>query len=167
MGPTFDKEPSVDSMPAFGVVDIEVLRRQSGLDFLRGIVDGRLPSPPIAEVLGFKLIRADPGEAVFEAVPAARHYNPIGSVHGGFAATLLDSCMACAVQTTLPVGQGYTSLELKVHFVRALTDAVGPIRAEGRVVHAGRRQGTAEGYLRDAEGKLYAHGTTTCMIFSI
>lgn len=153
--------------PTFGVVDLDVLRQQSGLDLLRGIIDGRFPAAPIAQVLGFRLTRADPGEVTFEATPEFRHYNPIGTVHGGFAATLLDSCMACAVQTTLPAGQGYTSLEIKVNFVRALTEAVGPIRAEGRVVHTGRRQGTAEGYLRDNNGKLYAHGTTTCMIFPI
>lgn len=152
---------------SFGVIDPDVLRQLSGLDFLRGIIDGRFPGPPISELLGFRIVRADPGEVAFATTPAFHHYNPIGTVHGGFIATLLDSCMACAVQTTLPAGQGYTSLELKVNFVRALTEASGPMLAEGRVVHAGRRQGTAEGYLRDADGKLYAHGTTTCMIFPI
>lgn len=151
----------------FDVVDTEVLRQHSGLDFLRGIIDGRFPAPPISQLMGFWITRADPGEVVFETTPKFHHYNPIGTVHGGFMATLLDSCMACAVQTTLPVGQGYTSLELKVNFVRPLTEATGPVRAEGKVVHAGRRQGTAEGYLRDAKDKLYAHGTTTCMIFPL
>lgn len=153
--------------PNYGVADIDVLRQLSGLDFLRGIIEGRLPAAPISQLIGFRITRADPGEVTFESTPEFRHYNPIGSVHGGYMATLLDSCMACAVQTTLPAGRGYTSLELKVNFVKALTEASGPIRAEGRVVHAGRRQGTAEGYLRDEKGRLYAHGTTTCMIFPI
>jgi uncharacterized protein (TIGR00369 family) len=97
--------------------------------------------------------------------PQHRHYNPIGSVHGGFHATLLDSCVACAVQTTLEAGQGYTTIELKVNYIRALTDRVGPVRAEGKVIHAGKQIGTAEGKLVDADGKLYAHATTTCLIF--
>jgi uncharacterized protein (TIGR00369 family) len=153
--------------PYHGVVDREVLRQQSGLDFLRGIIDGRFPAAPIAALIGFRLTRADPGLVTFESTPEFRHYNPIGTVHGGFMATLLDSCMACAVQTTLAPGQGYTSLEIKVNFVRALTEAAGPLRAIGKVLHAGRRQGTAEGSLLDAQDKLYAHGTTTCMIFPI
>ncbi len=102
---------------------------------------------------------------MFAGVPGYRHYNPIGAVHGGYAATLLDSALGCAVHSSLQRGEGYTTLELKLNMVRALTKDTGRITAEGRLLHRGRTVATAEGYLRDAEGKLYAHGTTTCMIF--
>lgn len=148
-----------------GVVAPEVLLSYDGLSFLKALIAGELPMPPIAETLGFALTEAEPGRAVFTGTPAYRHYNPIGTVHAGFAATLLDSAVACAVQTTLAKGEVYTTLELKLNLVRALTDKVGPVRAEGRVVHRGRQVATAEGYLKDAAGKLYAHANTTCMIF--
>lgn len=151
----------------FGVPPIETLRSMCGLDFLAAIAAGRLPSPPIAQTLDFRLLKVERGMALFEGRPGRAFYNPIGSVHGGYAATLLDSCMACAVHTTLPAGQGYTTLEIKVNLVRAITEATGPVRAEGRVIHAGRTTGTAEGRLTDAAGKLYAHGTTTCAIFAL
>jgi uncharacterized protein (TIGR00369 family) len=150
-----------------GVAPLETMKSMSGLEFLRRIADGRLPTPPIAALLGFGLAEVSEGYARFEMTPEFRHYNPIGVVHGGLAATLLDSCMGCAVQTHLPAGTGYTTLEIKVNFVRAVTDQTGPIRAEARTLHIGRRAGTAEGKLIDAKGTLYAHGTTTCMIFQI
>jgi uncharacterized protein (TIGR00369 family) len=150
-----------------GVAPLETLKSISGLEFLRRIADGRLPTPPIAALLGFHLAEVSEGYARFEMTPEFRHYNPIGVVHGGLAATLLDSCMGCAVQTHLPAGTGYTTLEIKVNFVRAVTDQTGPIRAEARTLHIGRRAGTAEGKLIDGNGTLYAHGTTTCMIFQI
>jgi len=152
---------------SIGVVDLETLKREGGLDFLNGIITGRHPAPPIAETLGFHLVEVVAGRAVFESTPARRHYNPIGTVHGGYAATLLDSCMGCAVHSTLGQGQGYTTLEFKVHLVKAITDATGPVRAEGRVLSTGRRAATAEGHLTDATGKLLAHATTTCLIFSL
>lgn len=152
---------------AFGVPPAETLRSMSGLAFLEAIAAGRLPSPPIAEVLQFRLVAVEAGRAVFEGRPGKAFYNPIGSVHGGYAATLLDSCMACAVHTTLPQGQGYATLEIKVNLVRAITEATGPVRAEGRILHAGRSTATAEGKLVDAAGKLYGHGTTTCAIFAL
>lgn len=148
-----------------GVVTPDVLLSYDGLSFLRALIAGELPAPPIAETLGFSLAEAEPGRAVFIGTPSFRHYNPIGTVHAGFAATLLDSCVACAVQTTLAKGEAYTTLELKLNLVRALTEKVGPVRAEGRVVHRGRQVATAEGYLKDGDGKLYAHATTTCIIF--
>jgi uncharacterized protein (TIGR00369 family) len=150
-----------------GVAPLEAMKSVSGLEFLRRIADGRLPTPPIAALLGFRLAEVSEGYARFEMTPEFRHYNPIGVVHGGLAATLLDSCMGCAVQTHLPAGTGYTTLEIKINFVRALTDQTGPIRAEARTLHVGRRASTAEGKLIDAKGTLYAHGTTTCMIFQI
>jgi uncharacterized protein (TIGR00369 family) len=149
----------------FGVVPADVLLSQSGLDFLRGVVDGRLPAPPIAETLGFQLVAVEKGRAIFEGTPQHRHYNPIGVVHGGFAMTLLDSALGCSIHTTLDKGDAYTTLEIKVNLVRPLTKDTGVIRAEGRILHRGRTLATAEGEIKDAGGKLYAHATTTCMIF--
>jgi len=139
----------------------------SGLEFLRAIAAGQLPGPPIAHTLGFTLSEVSEGLAVFTVEPKEFHYNPIGVVHGGLAATLLDSCMACAIQTTLPRGRAYTTLEIKVNMVRAITSTTGPLRCEGRVIHTGKQVGTAEGRITDAQGRLYAHGTTTCMVFEV
>lgn len=150
-----------------GVLSLENLRECSGLELFQKMIAGELPRPPISDTLGFLLVEAEKGRVVFQGKPQHRHYNPIGSVHGGFHATLLDSCVACAVQTTLEAGQGYTTIELKINYIRALTDRVGPVRAEGKVIHAGKQIGTAEGKLYDADGKLYAHATTTCLIFSV
>jgi uncharacterized protein (TIGR00369 family) len=150
-----------------GVPSLDILKSVDGIDFLRSIADGRLPQPPITETLGFRLVEVAPGFALFTMTPALRHYNPIAVVHGGVAATLLDSCMSCAVQTHLKAGTGYTTLETKVNFVRAITEHTGPIRAEGRTLHVGRRAGTAEGRIIDAKGTLLAHGTTTCLIFPL
>lgn len=149
----------------FGVVPPEVLRGMAGLDVLRAVAEGRLPGAPIAGLIGFRLVEAAPGRAVFEGTPGERHLNPMGGVHGGYAATLLDSCMGCAVHTMLAAGQSYTTLELKVSYVRGMTAATGPVRAEGSVLNAGRRAAFAEGRLLDASGRLMAHGTTTCMVF--
>jgi uncharacterized protein (TIGR00369 family) len=146
---------------------LEEIKSYSGLDFLQRLVEGTVPPPPVAATLGFRLAEVAPGYALFTMTPEFRHYNPIGSVHGGVACTLLDSCMSCAVQTHLARGQGYTTLELKVNLVRPITDATGPIRAEGRTLHVGRRSGTAEGKILDAKGTLLAHGTATCLIFEI
>lgn len=137
----------------------------SGIELLQRMVRGDLPSPPIADLMGFRLIEVEPGKAVFAFEPAEYHYNPIGVVHGGVAGTLLDSAMGCSVHTTLPAQTGYTTLEFKVNLVRPITMTTGTMRAEGRVVHGGKRAATAEGRLIDRDGKLYAHGTTTCMIF--
>jgi uncharacterized protein (TIGR00369 family) len=142
----------------------EAGRSMSGIDFLRAIRDGRLPAPPIAELLGFRLVEVDQGQAVFEVLPGEQHYNPIGVVHGGLAMTLLDSAMGCAVQTQMPAGGGYTTLEAKTHLIRAITAKTGALRAIGKVVHLGSRVATAEGRLMDAAGKLYAHATTTCIV---
>lgn len=144
----------------------EAARAMAGIEFLQAIRDGRLPSPPIAQLLGMRLAEVERGHAVFEVVPAEQYYNPIGVVHGGLALTLLDSAMACSIQTHLPAGTGYTTLEVKVNFVRAITSTTGRLRAIGKIVHAGNRVATAEGRVEDAAGKLYAHGTTTCMVLS-
>jgi uncharacterized protein (TIGR00369 family) len=148
-----------------GVVPAEVLLSHDGLDFLERLIAGELPAAPIMQTLGFRLDAVEKGRAVFRATPELRHYNPLGSVHAGFAATLLDSAMGCAVHSTLAKGEAYTTLEIKLNLVRPLTEETGPVAAEGRVIHRGRTVATAEGDLKDAGGKLYAHATTTCMIF--
>ena len=150
---------------SYGVVTPEQLASYDGLGFLKAIIGGKLPQPPISEILGFHLVEAENGRAVFACVPEFRHYNPIGSVHGGLAATLLDSALGCAIFSTLSKGDTWTTLELKVNFVRGLTKDTGPVRAEGRIIHRGRTLATSEGDLKDGAGKLYAHATTTCMIF--
>ena len=149
----------------YGVVAPEVLTSHDGLGFLKAMIEGNIPNPPISEVLGFHLIEVEQGRAVFEGLPEYRHYNPIGTVHGGFAATLLDSALGCAIFSTLAKGEAWTTLELKFNLVRPLTKDTGPVRAEGRVIHRGRTVATSEGDLKDRAGKLYAHATTTCMIF--
>lgn len=150
---------------SYGVVDSDVLKSYDGLGFLKAIIAGTLPQPPISKIMGFHLTEAEIGRAVFEGVPDLGHYNPIGSVHGGFAATLLDSALGCAIFSTLHKGDAWTTLELKLNYVRGMTGDTGPVRAEGRIIHRGRTVATSEGDLKDASGKLYAHATTTCMIF--
>jgi uncharacterized protein (TIGR00369 family) len=139
-------------------------RSLPGIEFLRAIRDGRLPAPPIARLLGFDLVEVERGHAVFEVTPGEQHYNPIGVVHGGLAMTLLDSAMGCAVQTEMPAGGGYTTLEAKTNLVRPITAASGKLRAVGKLIHLGKRVATAEGRLEDRDGKLYAHATTTCIV---
>jgi uncharacterized protein (TIGR00369 family) len=139
-------------------------REMSGIEFLRAIRDGRLPHPPICALLGYRLVEVEPGYAVFEITAAEQHYNPIGVVHGGIAMTLLDSAMGCAVQTQMPAGGGYTTLEAKTNLVRAVTASTGKLRAIAKVLHLGKKVATAESRLEDADGKLYAHATTTCIV---
>ena len=135
-----------------------------GLDFLNAIADGSLPAPPIMSTLGFDGAAFGPGWARFTFTPAEHHYNPIGSVHGGVAATLLDSALGCALHTTLEKGVGYTTVDLRVSFVRPMTAATGPVRCEGRVIHVGSRVGSAEGRITDADERLLAHATATLLI---
>lgn len=149
----------------YGVVAPEVLKSYDGLGFLKAIIGGTVPNPPISELLGFHLTEIEKGRAVFEGVPEFRHYNPIGTVHAGFASALLDSALGCAVFSTITKGETWTTLELKFNFVRPLSQDTGAVRAEGRIVHRGRTVATAEGDLKDRAGKLYAHASTTCMIF--
>jgi uncharacterized protein (TIGR00369 family) len=136
----------------------------TGLEFLRAIVAGELPPAPIQSLIGFRLIEADEGRVVFEGDPGEQHYNPIGSVHGGVAATLLDSALGAAVHSTLPQGSAYVTLEVKFNLVRPITAETGPVRAEGRVIHGGKTVATSEAHLRDGAGKLLAHATSTCLI---
>lgn len=152
-----------DGIPP-GIAPLETVAGLSGLEFMRRICDGRLPQAPLVLTLGFRMIEAEEGSTVFEGAPSASLYNPVGSVHGGWFGAMLDSCMGCAIQTTLAKGDAYTTVEYKVNLVRAVYADSGPVRAEGRVVHRGRRIATAEGRLIDQDGKLLAHGTTTCII---
>ncbi len=143
----------------------QAARESAGLDFLRRIAAGALPRPPISKTLGFHLVEVEEGRTVFAAVPGERHYNPIGVVHAGLAATLLDSAMGGAIQSTLPAGTGYTTLETKFNLVRPITLDTGRILAEGRLLHGGRKVATADGRVTaESDGKLLAHGTSTCLI---
>jgi uncharacterized protein (TIGR00369 family) len=138
----------------------------SGLDYLKAVFEGKLPPPPIAATLDFTGAEVEVGRAVFVGQPAEFLYNPIGVVHGGFALTILDSAMGCAVQSMLAAGEGYTSLETSVNFVRPITLETGRVRCEGKILHRGGRVATAEGRLiAESTGKLLAHGTTTCLVF--
>lgn len=146
---------------------MDEVTKLSGLELMKRVMDGRIAKPPIADTLDFTLIDVSEGSAVFEGTPAKKHYNPLGTVHGGYAATLLDSALGCAVHTKMAPGQTYTTLEIKVNYVRAMTAATGAVRAEGHVIHVGKRVATAEARLVDKDGKLYAHASTTCLVMDI
>ena len=138
----------------------------SGLETIRAIMTGSTRPPAMAGLMGFWITEAEEGRVVFSGVPGERHYNPMGVVHGGFAATLLDSCMTCAIQTTLPPGLACTTTSLNIYFTRAMTAHTGAVFAEGKVIHRGRQAPTAEGRLTDAKGRLLAHGATSCLVFA-
>jgi uncharacterized protein (TIGR00369 family) len=152
-------------MGPVGVAHPSQVAGMSGLEVFAAMLAGELPPPPIAETLDFWLIDVSHGRAVFQGRPLLRHYNPLGSVHGGWFATLLDSAVGCAVHSILPAGKRYTTAELKVNIVRPLTDAVPQVRATGEVIHPGQRMATADGRLVGPDGRLYAHASTTCFIF--
>ena len=154
-------------LAAPGVATLDQLKDCSGMEFLQKIWDGELPSVPIGETLDFIPVEGEPGRIVFQGTPGKQHYNPLGSVHGGYFCTLLDSALGCAVHSVLPKGVGYTTLELKVNLIRALTVKTGPVRAIGKVIQVGNKVGVAEANIVDADGKVYAHATTTCLIFPL
>lgn len=147
-----------------GTMNIMEVAALSPLEFFDGIGRGEFPAPPIGELMDFVPIEWSRERFVFQGVPQMKHYNPIGSVHGGYAATLLDSAMGCAIHANLEKGQGYTTTDLRISYIRALTTKTGPIRAEGRIIHVGRSTALAEGRIYDVDGKLYATGSTTCLI---
>lgn len=149
----------------FGVIDDDQRRAMSGLEFVQGLVDGTLPLNTMAETLGYDIVEVAKGRVVAAAMPNERHRNPAGTVHGGLAATLLDSCMGLAVQSMLDKGFAQTTLEFKISLVRPITPQTGLVKAEGKVISCGRRVGTAEGKLADRDGRVLAHGTTTCLIY--
>src|SRR3981189_3330350 len=151
----------------YGVTPPEVMASIPGIVFVPAIFAGKLPSPPIMQAIEPFDCTAEPGVVMIHSTPGFRHYNPIGSVHGGYAATLLDSAMGLAVHSMLPAGTGYTTLEFKISFVRGMTKDTGPVRTEGRTLKRGRRAATAEARMTDAKGRLLAHATTTCLVFEI
>ena len=152
-------------MKTYGTVSAAKQKQMSGLEFVKGLADGRLPLNTIARTLGYDIVEAEAGRVVVTAQPTADHLNPAGTVHGGLAATMLDSCMGLAIQSTLDKGVGSTTLEFKISFVRPITPETGPIMAEGTVLSRGRRVGVADGRVTDSKGRLLVHGTTTCLIF--
>src|SRR5258707_2127781 len=160
-----ERDSSVKSKT--GVIPFAVMQQYSGLEVLRQVKDGQLPLPAIRNVIPFDLWDMEFGRATIITTPDERFYNTMGIVHGGYAMTLLDTCMGVAIYTTLGSGIGYTTIETKVNFVKPITAETGLLRAVGHAVHSGTRTGTAEGRLVDEEGKLYAHGTTTCFLFPL
>jgi len=152
---------------SFGVTDFKTATSMSGLEFLHAMLSGKFPAPPICEALDFILVEAEQGRAVFEGIPSDRFRNPLGTVHGGWMSTVLDSALGCAVHSTLKAGQGFTTVDLAVSFVRAVHQSSGKMRCEAKVIHVGGRIATAEARLVDGEGKLYSHGTTTCLVMPI
>jgi uncharacterized protein (TIGR00369 family) len=153
--------------PRYDVVPTSLMASMSGLDFVRKIFNGELPEPPIMENVAPFDSTAELGQVVFHSIPGFRHYKPIGSVHGGYAAILLDSAMGLAVHSALPPGTGYTTLEFKISFIRGMSKDSGTVRTEGKTLNVGRRAATAEARITDDKGRLIAHATTTCLVFEI
>ena len=158
-----DTAPKVE----YGVTPTAVMAAMPGIDFVRAMFAGQLPAPPIMQTVEPFDSSAEPGVVAFHSIPGFRHYNPIGSVHGGYAATLLDSAMGLAVHSTLPAGSGYTTLEFKISFIKGITKDTGTVRSEGKTLSVGRRAATAEARITDAKGRLLAHATTTCLVFEL
>ena len=156
-----------DAGAGCGVATPDQVAGMSGLQMLQAMLAGRLPYPPIARTLDFQLVEVDDGRAVFQGTPGPAHLNPMGGIHGGWYATLLDSALGCAVHSKMPPGRGYTTAELSVNIVRAIGAKAPRVRAEGKVLHAGRQLATAEGRLYGPDGTLYAHATTTCLVFDL
>ncbi len=162
-------EARLRSVPgrSFGVAKPADVMTKTGLQMIQALMTGELPAPTISETMAFGLVDVAHGLAVFQGAPSAKFLNPMGSMHGGWYATLLDSAVGCAVHTTMPVGRGYTTLELKLNIVRAVSLDVPLVRAIGRVIHVGRQVATADGQLVGADGILYAHASTTCLVFDM
>ncbi|MGJ7491686.1 PaaI family thioesterase [Variovorax sp. ZT4R33] len=157
----------LEAGPGPGVARFEAIAGKTGLELMQAMIDGELPYAAIAKTLDFTIIEVAPGRAVFQGSPLAQHLNPLGTVHGGWVATLLDSALGCAIHTTMPAGRSYTTAELGVNYVRAVTPKVLRVRAEGKVIHCGRQLATAEARLVGPDGTLYAHATTTCLVFDL
>jgi uncharacterized protein (TIGR00369 family) len=153
--------------PETGAARREQVAGKPGMALFEAIFAGQVPRPPIGQTLDFLPVEIAPGRAVFQGKPGPQHYNPMGSVHGGWFATLLDSALGCAVHSALPAGKGYTTLELKVNMIRALTARVPRVRAEGRLIHLGGQTATADARLVGPDGRLYAHASTTCLVFEM
>lgn len=150
-----------------GLANPALVAGKTGLEIMQAMLAGELPYAHIAETLDFSLVEVGFGKAVFQGTPQLKHYNPLGTVHGGWYSTLLDSAVGCAVHTMMPAGRGYTTAELSINIVRAASIKSGPLRAIGSVIHCGRQLATAEGRIVGPDGKLYAHATTTCLVFEL
>ena len=150
-----------------GLASREGMVGKTGMQIMQAMLAGELPYAHIAETLDFALIAVEPGKATFQGTPQLKHYNPLGTVHGGWYATLLDSAVGCAVHTLMPAGRGYTTAELSINIVRAASHQTGPLRAIGTVIHCGKQLATADGRIVGPDGKLYAHATTTCLVFDL
>ena len=150
-----------------GLAQPGMVAGKTGMEVMQAMLTGAIPFPHIADTLDFSLIEVAPGKAVFQGTPQLKHYNPLGTVHGGWYATLLDSALGCAVHTLMPAGRAYTTAELSVNIVRAASHKTGPLRAIGTVIHCGRQLATAEARIVGPDGKLYAHATTTCLVFEV
>jgi len=157
----------LEAGPGPGVPSFEQTEGKTGLDVMQDMIAGRLPYAAIAQTLDFTIMEVRPGVALFQGTPLAKHLNPLGTVHGGWVATLLDSALGCAIHTLMPPGRGYTTAELGVNYVKGLTPKVQRVRAEGKVIHCGRQLATAEARLFGPDGTLYAHATTTCLVFDL
>ena len=151
----------------YGLIPMEIWKTEKPIEVFRKMVRRELPAPPIGESFDFLLTEIEAGRAVFEGAPHRKFYNPLGTIHGGFISTLLDSAMACAIHSTLEAGKGSTSVEIKVNFTRPIFEKTGTLRAIGETISVGRQIATADGKLIGADGKIYAHGTTTCFIFDL
>lgn len=149
-----------------GIASPDMIVGRSGLEIMQALLAGKVPYPPMADTMGVSLMQVEQGLAVFQGTPTRAHYNPMGSVHGGWFATLLDFALGAAVHSSLPANQGYTTADLHVHMVRAARSDTGPLRAIAKIVHCGRQLATAEGRIEGPDGTLYAHGTTSCILFS-
>jgi uncharacterized protein (TIGR00369 family) len=157
----------LEAGPGPGLASPEQLAGKTGLEVLQAMVRGEIPFAEIAKTLDFTLMEVSEGRAVFQGTPRTQHLNPLGTIHGGWFATLLDSALGCSVHTMMPPGRGYTTAELSVNYVKGLTPRVARVRAEGKVIHCGRQLATAEALLVGPDGTLYAHATTTCLVFEI
>lgn len=147
------------------MIGAKAARTMNGFDYLQAMAEGKLPPPPITALMNFEFVEVEKGRVVFAVEPAEYHYNPLGAVHGGLAATLTDSAMGCAIHTMVPAGLGYTTVELHVNYIRPITTETGRLHCIGEVIHVGRRMATAQARLLDENDKLYSHATTTCLIF--
>lgn len=150
-----------------GLARAEQIAGKSGREILEAMMSGELPYPPMNDTMNLALLEVGDGRVVFQGIPLLAHYNPLGSVHGGWFASLLDSALGCAIQSALPAGRSYTTAELSIKIVRSASHKTGPLRATGRLIHCGDRLATAEARIEDEHGKLYAHATTTCLVFEL
>jgi uncharacterized protein (TIGR00369 family) len=157
----------LEAGPGPGLARFEDIAGKTGLEVMQAMLHGEIPYAAIAKTLDFTIVEASAGRAVFQGTPLAQHLNPLGTIHGGWIATLLDSALGCAVHTMMPVGRSYTTAELGVNYVKAVTPKVQRVRAEGKVIHCGRQLATAEARVVGPDGTLYAHATTTCLVFEL